>query len=190
MVLEEKIYRNYYNLKPSIKINLRRWMDGNVYYPFAQEAIGNRSLFETMHEHRVSKIAQRLGWDQKGNVDFLWIRRYYSEIMMPEGDANNADAHNQLAFYHMSFIQPKIIWEGVNATPYIGIGGTYQGALIQKLWPELAAFLSHYGYPLNGRILLKHKLLLLLKANLPLSLMREKVRWILKRRSAEVIEKN
>jgi len=152
-----EIYRNYY-FTGYHKVNLRYWMDNHVYSPFAREVVGDKDLFEAMHQLKMKKIREKIGdvfLNRK--VKFIDLRRYYSKVRMPEGDGNNNNAHNQLAFYHTPFFDPIIIREGLNATPYIGFNGNYQAELIKKIAPNLASFQSHYGHsfdnvPLDYRI--------------------------------------
>lgn len=162
-----EVYRNYYDVRRHSTFELRGWMDLNVYYPLAQEAIGDPDLYEAMHENKLSKISSRLNVEFKDKTDFLGIRRYYSEVRMPDCDAINSDAQNQLSFYHMPFTDPSLVCEGINATPYIGLGGDYQAALIKKLSPKLAKFTSHYGYSFNSRAPLKNRLKSKLREELP-----------------------
>lgn len=144
-----EIYRNYY-LTNRASVNLRRWMDDRVYYRFSKEAIANQELYEEMHQRKVRKMSQRIGSHfLNSRVSFLDLRRYYSEIRMPECDGVNNNAHNQIAFFHTPFFDPKIVYEGINATPYIGCDGLYQAKLITRLNPALAAYQSHYGHPFD-----------------------------------------
>jgi len=171
-----EVYRNYYALQKNYSIHLRHWMNYFIYYAYAKDGIGDNALFEEMHEHRLHKINKRLGLQKKSRIDLLWIRRYYSEVRMPDCDAVNSDAQNQLSFYHMPFIQPEITYEGINANRYIGLGGSYQMALMYKLSPELSAFRTHYGYPCDKKIPLKFILRTTLAGHIP-----EQWRWFRKR---------
>ena len=166
-----EIYRNYYGSRRHGSFDLRQWMDLNVYYTFAKKTMGNNELFEEMHLRKQKKIASRLKVEYSPKIDFLWLRRYYGEVRMPDCDANNNDAQNQLSFYHMPFVQPDITCEGINATRYIGLGGNYQGALIHKLAPDLASFPSHYGHSFGCSLPWRHRLKSRIKENLPLGIL-------------------
>jgi hypothetical protein len=65
---------------------------------------------------------------------------------MPDCDGNNNNAHNQIAFFHTPFFDPFIIYEGINATSFIGCNGSYQARLIKRLDPNLASYFSHYDH--------------------------------------------
>jgi len=145
-----EVYRNYYQTSQGL-VPLDDWMQSKVYYYFASDAVGNSALYNAMHQHKMEKILARIGGTSAGRrVDFLWRRRYYSEVRMPDCDANNNDAHNQLAFFHTPFMDARVVIEGLRATPYIGSTGVYQAALIDRIAPALAALPSHYGYPFSN----------------------------------------
>ena len=136
------------------------------------------------------KIASRLAMEYSLKINFLWLRRYYSEVRMPDCDANNSDAQNQITFYHMPFIQPKVIWEGINATSYIGLGGSYQGALIRKMSPELASFSSHYGYSFDHPLPWKQRLRCRLKELLPPETLNQRIKKNISRKKARLVNEN
>ncbi len=141
-----EIYRNYYYTNQGT-VPLDDWMRSKVYYYFASDAVGDSALYKAMHQHRMGKIFARIGAPSVARrVDFLWRRRYYSEVRMPDCDANNNDAHNQLSFFHTPFMDARVVIEGLRATPYIGATGVYQAALINLINPSLASLPSHYGY--------------------------------------------
>lgn len=153
-----EVFRNYYENNRLWPVNTRHWINNFICYCFAEEVIGDDEFFQEMHGHRLDKIRSRIDMPCEKRVDLLWIRRYYSEVRMPDCDSNNSDAQNQLSFYHMPFIQPKITYEGINAHRYIGLAGTYQMAMLRKISPELSEYPTHYGYcpahkiPLNYRL--------------------------------------
>ena len=121
-------------------------------YPYAQPMIGDRDLFEAMWQRRQEKIARRLGEPVPVKVDFLWTRKFYSLVRVPDCDANNSDAINQLMFYHSPFFDHRLIREALQATDYIGPGGAYQAAMIQALSPDLAALPCSGDLPLRSQL--------------------------------------
>lgn len=183
-----EIFRNYYETRRHGRRALRSWMEHHVYYTFAQEALGNAEIFKEMDINKQRKIADRLCMTYSSTFDFLWSRRYYSEVRMPDCDANNCDAQNQMAFYHMPFVQPKIIWEGIDATPYIGLAGTYQGALIRELAPKIARLPSHYGYQLDGEMPKKERMISHLRELIPDGVLVGRMKRRLKAKSEGVIQ--
>lgn len=164
-----EIYRNYYSVRRSGFLESRKFMNLYDYYTFAKDAFGNDELYEEMHLRRMEKISKRLKVDVVDEIDFLALRRYYSEVRMPDCDANNSDAQNTVSFYLMPFIQPAVTWAGIDATPYIGVGGSYQGALITRISPSLASFPSHYGYSFDRKIPAKISLKYRARETIPMS---------------------
>jgi hypothetical protein len=173
-----EMYRNYY-FTSNKTINLRQWLDLNVYYPFAKEAVGDVDLYEIMHRNKVQKIVDRLGGSSSTSVDFLWLRRYYSEVRMPDCDATNSDALNQLAFFDTPFMDTSLVAEALAATPYIGCDGAYQARLIRTIDPKLAEFMTHYGHNLIN-IPLSKRLRSWIKGQVPLTLQSKRIRSVLR----------
>jgi hypothetical protein len=125
------------------------WLKAHIYYSSALFAMKDRRLHAQLSNTIINKINARLDQDYGGWVDHLALRRYYSELRMPESNGVNHNAHNQLSFYLTPFIEKEIISEAYQATPYLGFSGTYEASLIEKISPDLAAEQSHYGFPLT-----------------------------------------
>lgn len=142
-----ELYRNYYETS-TCPVDLEDWLDSRVYYYFAGDAVESEEIFRAMRQHTRDKLIARVGETMRnGKVDFLWRRDYYSSVRMPDCDANNNDAHQQLQFFHTPFMDEDIVAEGLRATPFIGVGTTFQAALITDISRAIAACQSHYGYP-------------------------------------------
>lgn len=180
-----EMYRNYY-FAANRSVNLRRWLDRHVYYPFASEAWGCSEEYEEMHRRKVAKLFHRLGEPVHEMVDFLWLRRYYSEIRMPDCNAVKNDAHNQVAFFHTPFMDATLVAEAINASPYIGCNGAYQARLIRTLDAGLAAIPSHYGHALD-RIPLRPRLQAWVKCNLSEDIQRRRRQNILRQSATHVV---
>jgi hypothetical protein len=177
-----EIFRNYYFTWRQ-KIDLRSWMDNKVYYIFSKDAVGDIDLYEEMHRRKVRKMSMRIGDSfLKHKVRFLDLRRYYSEIRMPDCDGNNNNAHNQIAFFHTPFFDPFIIYEGINATPYIGCDGSYQAELIKRLDPKLSTYSSHYDHSFDN-VPARYIIKCWTKGKIPDSLLFLRARTIQKKRS-------
>lgn len=164
-----EMYRNYYNTRRWGTFSSNAWMSCHDVFPFAREIVGDDTLFNDMLSHRNKKIHTRLGSDESEDVDILWTRRFYSEIRTLECDGNNGDAMNQLMFYHSPFCDPKLTREAMAATPYIGLGGSYQTDLINALSPELGAIPIASSRPQVHRMGWKTKARLLAIEHCPLN---------------------
>jgi len=176
-----EIFRNCY-LTWRQSVILRNWMAAHIYYPFSNDAIGDKEISEEVHHRKIQKISRRLG-DHflKPQVSFVDLRRYYSEIRMPDCNAINNNAHNQIAFFHTPFFDSSIVYEGIDATPFIGCDGTYQAALIKRLNPKLASYPSHYGHPFDN-VPLKYILKCWVRGKLPDTLLHKRARIISRQR--------
>lgn len=160
-----EIYRNYYFDSPG-DVDFRRWLHRHVYYPTARKVIADREIWEEMHRNKVAKMSATLGLDLTAPASSLVRKRYYCEIRMPECDATNNNAHNQVAYYLTPFIEWLTVQIGYQAVPFIGYSGQFQAALIEMADPNIASAPSHYGFKLP-REPLRHRLKSWLKCTLP-----------------------
>ena len=89
-------------------------------------------------------------------ISAFQIRRYYSEMRMPDCDALNCNAHNQMEFYLTPFIEKKMIQDAYKARRFCK-SGEFQAAMIAKLSPQIASYPSHYGFPFDKKEPLSYK---------------------------------
>lgn len=137
-----EIFRNYYNLPTGF--SLRPFMQNLLFYKFSSALVGPRIIEELMDEfvERVSSILESKP-DKKNTR--AWVRRYYSQIRMPHGDAANHNAYNKHVRFLTPFIEPAILNSAFNIDNHLGIGGDFEGAMIAMLNNELALIRTHYG---------------------------------------------
>jgi hypothetical protein len=180
-----EMYRNYYS-SPNHSVNLRKWLYRNAYYPFAAEFWGVQDEFDDMFYRKVEKMTHRIGLPVKDKIDFLWTRRYYSEILMPDCHSAKNDAHNTLSFFHTPFMDTALVGEALNATAYIGCDGSYQAGLIHKIDSRLTKYPTHYGYTLEN-IPWSQKTHSLIKCHIPLQLQMNRITRILKKEAIRIV---
>lgn len=142
-----ELYRNYY-FSARRRLDLFQWMQHHVYYPPSKMIIGDSGKLGELHDYVMGKVFRMLNERVRSEVDQFFVRRYYSEVRMPECDAVNSNAHNQVAYYLMPFIEWEIIRAGYRALPHIGFSGKFQARLIASFDAQLAETPSHYGFPL------------------------------------------
>lgn len=163
-----EVYRNYYmNIKPVM--STKQWMKAKV-YPCAVEDILTKDKFNTIHNNICRKIDKYLPIHWGKVISNFDTRRYYSERRMPDCDALNCNAHNQMEFYLTPFIEKRIIEDAYKGKKHIGISGQYQADIINELNPLIASFSSHYGYSFDRREPLKHSIYMIIRGLLPDSL--------------------
>jgi hypothetical protein len=138
-----EIFRNYF-FSSLPRLPFRTWMLKHVYYPCASLKF---EPYADMHLYVTRKMEEILNVDLSGWVDQYALRRYYGEIRMPESNGIVANAHNQLTFYIAPFGEYRNILKAYEATPYIGLSGAFEAAMILRCDPRLAAVDSSYGHP-------------------------------------------
>lgn len=143
-----EIYRNYYFTSRK-RLDYMPWYFSHVYYRNARYIFKHKNILYSLYNFIISKMSNRMGINFKKPVSLMDIRRYYSEIRMPDCDGINHNAHNQIAFYLTPFIEYEVVQNAYKATPYIGISGSFQAEMIESANKQLANINSHYGFPLN-----------------------------------------
>jgi hypothetical protein len=160
-----EVLRNYfYSHRP--RVNLAHWLDARVYYRPIEVVLPEEQFRRQVQDNFLAKIGSRLDVDPEV-VNQKTLRRYYAEIHGLDNDSINPNAHNALSPYLAPFMEVKFTEEAYRALPHSMAGGTFQGAMIARIDPELAAMSSHYGYPLDGNEPLKTKLRAAIRGYMP-----------------------
>ena len=163
-----EVYRNYYmNIKPIV--STKQWMKAKI-YPDGVDLIINRDTFNKVHDYICKKMNFYLPFSWKKSISALKIKRYYSEMRMPDCDALNCNANNQMEFYLTPFIEKTMIEDAYKSRKYFGISGVFQAEMINRLSSIVASFNSHYGFPFNKKEPFRHKAYMLVRDVLPDSL--------------------
>lgn len=158
-------YRNYYmNIKPLV--STKQWMKAKV-YPCAVEDVLAKEDFNKLHRTIVEKMDRLLPIKWGKVVSNFDTRRYYSEMRMPDCDALNCNAHNQMEFYLTPFIDRSMIADAYRGREYVGVSGQYQADIIHELSPLVASFDSHYGYAFDKKEPFKRTIYMLVRGILP-----------------------
>jgi hypothetical protein len=158
------------------RVRFRDWMRYHVYFTFAARILPDRGLQDLVYAHLLEKMTKILDVDLSNIVQRIDIRRYYSQLRMPECNGVNHNAQNQMVFYLTPFIEHTFVREAYRATPYIGTSGRFEAAMITKLDRRIASITSQYGYPMT-RESWRHRLYAATKGYTPES-------WLNLRRSA------
>lgn len=163
-----EVYRNNFFIYGK-KIDMQKFLNSYVFNKFFDEAVPDKNLRERIKAFHLKKAENRLKTNLKGKVDMLAVKRYYSELMMPEGQGVVIDAYNQVSSLIAPFMEPTIINEAYKGIKFHGSSGGYEGAIIQYLDPALAYINSTYGYPFD-HIPMKHKVKEWVRAHVPASI--------------------
>lgn len=160
-----EVYRNYYmNIKPFV--SAKQWMKANV-YPNGVKYVIDHETFHRIHKYICHKMRKGLNFRWGSFLTPFQIRRYYCEMRMPDCDALNCNADNQLEFYLTPFIERSMIEDAYKSRNHIGVSGEYQAEMIRKLDPLIASFNSHYGYSFDRREPFKRKIYMIIRGIIP-----------------------
>ena len=124
---------------------------------------------------------KQLTFPWKRFVTAFQIKRYYSEMRMPDCDALNCNANNQMEFYLTPFIEKTMIEDAYKARKHIGISGEFQAEIIKGFSPLIASFNTHYGYSLDKKEPMKNKIYMFIRGILPDSIWNYRINRIVKK---------
>lgn len=172
-----EIYRNYYMVSRRY-INCEQWMKAHVYCQNIEDVFINKNHYKEMHAYICQKMSKELGFKWKDKVSNFKMRRYYSELRLPDCDALNCNAHNQISFYLTPFIERELVEKAYYGYKYIGISGEYQSEIMRITDYELADFPSHYGFSFSKREPFKYKLYMLIRGLLPDSIWNMRIKLL------------
>jgi hypothetical protein len=175
-----EMYRNYYMVSRPY-IHCEEWMKAHIYCQGVDEVFVDSLNYSEMHQHICDKMEKELGFPWRKWISNFNMRRYYSELRMPDCDALNCNAHNQLQFYLTPFIERSLIEKAYRGYKYIGISGEYQAEIIRQLDSELASFPSHYGFNFSSREPIKYKFYMAVRGLLPDKIWNARVKYVTRR---------
>lgn len=140
--------RNHYSVKGN-KINANRFFFDKIYNS-SFIAAAPQNLIKKVSEYHVAKAERILKADLHGTVDRINLRRYYSEIMMADGQGNVIDAYNTVSRCFAPFLDIHILTEAYRGLRYLGNCGEYESKIICAIDPEIGACINaNNGYPFN-----------------------------------------
>ena len=126
---------------------------------FFNDKVFNRSFFEAapndiiqkVRNYHLEKAEKILECKLRGRVKHLNLRRYYSEILMADGQGNVIDAYNTVSKCIAPFLDPHILQEAYRGIRYLGNCGEYESGIICALDPNIGACInSNNGYPFDS----------------------------------------
>ena len=143
-----EVYRNYYWTVGN-RVRFESWTTSRLLYRTALAVLGGRRKWRQIGQHRRRKIERAIGADLRERESQLMLRRYYSEVRMPQCDGANNNAHNQVAYFLAPFMEWAVIKSSYDAVAAVGLGGRLEAEMIRRFDPSLANGPSHYGFPLG-----------------------------------------
>lgn len=160
-----EIYRNYYLVsKPFIYV--KQWMKAHVYPDSVDDVIG-QDLFAEIHKNLSGKISKEMGTSWGNWASNFCMRRFYSEIVLPDCNALNCNAHNQMLFFVTPFIEWDVMYDAYKARKALGTYGELQAGMMRELNERVSGFRSHYGFTFNQKPSPRYRAYALIKGWLP-----------------------
>lgn len=139
-----EVFRNYYYTRKG-KRNFKVFAENWLLYIYSKDFLPKDKYNQFWQNYNL-KLEKRLGVKVTNRENIGLIRRYYSEIFMPDCDAINNTAHNKFYYFLTPFIEPSVLQSAYGIEPYLGLSIKFEGKLIKSLYPELAKINTHYGY--------------------------------------------
>ncbi len=141
-------YRNSQNLAWG-KYNFNAWIKE---YVIGEQAAGCYSpdKLEVLIERLKTQITAQLGIKSSNTITFLETKRYINEIWVTNGPGYRNSCENQFAFFISPFTDAYLQECSYAAIPFLGISGKFEGEMIERISPKLAAMPSSYGnFPIS-----------------------------------------
>ena len=141
--------RNHYSVRGRI-INAERFFTDKVFNRSFIDAATN-DIIQKVRSYHLKKAEKILGCKLHGRVKHINLRRYYSEILMADGQGNVIDAYNTVSKCIAPFLDPHILQEAYRGIRYLGNCGEYESGIICALDPDIGACINaNNGYPFDS----------------------------------------
>lgn len=140
--------RNHYSVRGKT-INADRFFEDKIFNKsFTDHA--SQEIVEKTKNYHIRKAEEILMVPLHGKVDRINLRRYYSEIMMADGQGNVIDAYNMVSKCFAPFLEKGILAEAYRGLNYLGNYGEYESGIINTLDSNIGSCInSNNGYPFN-----------------------------------------
>ena len=116
--------RNHFCVKGK-SINADAFFDDVIFNSHFRKTAGE-AVYRRIAEKHLSKCEQLLDVKLHGKVNRINLRRYYSEIMMPEGQGHVIDAYNLVSWCVAPFLDWQVLSVAYCGMPYLGYMGEYE----------------------------------------------------------------
>lgn len=140
--------RNHYSVRGK-KINADEFFTDKIFNKsFAENT--SQELIEKVKNAHIKKAEAILKVPLHGKVDRINLRRYYSEVLMADGQGNVIDAYNTVSKCFAPFLEQSILTEAYRGMFYLGNYGEYESGIINMLDPDIGSCTNaNNGYPFN-----------------------------------------
>lgn len=140
--------RNHYSVKGN-RLNARKFFYDKIYNSSFISA-APQALIEEVNSYHIAKAEKVLQTSLHGTVSRLNLRRYYSEILMADGQGNVIDAYSIVSRCIAPFLDIHILQEAYRGMKYLGNCGEYESGIICALDPQIGACINaNNGYPFD-----------------------------------------
>ena len=139
-----ELYRNKFAYKRVIHSGVRFLEDR--FFRLNADCFAKKEEYRRIVEKHIQKAEDILQCKLHGRISQLCARRYYSEILMSDGQGHVIDAFQTASFCVAPFLEKELIDDGYCGIVYHGTFGEYQSAMIRDLSAAVAACRSSYGF--------------------------------------------
>lgn len=140
--------RNHYSVKGK-RLDAKEFFYDKIYNRSFIEA-APQTLVDKVDEYHISKAERILKTELHGRVNRINLRRYYSEVLMADGQGNVIDAYNTVSKCIAPFLDVHVLTEAYRGLKYLGNCGEYESGIICALDSEIGPCINaNNGYPFN-----------------------------------------
>ncbi|MBN1295819.1 hypothetical protein JXA80_03500 [bacterium] len=143
-----EILRNHNYMPSGGSADLRTWM-----WYFGADYLSAASITCPEIRRRIEKfwetwIPETLQIEPSSRIRFLDMRRYYTDVWLPDWHGLRNSCENQFSTYLAPFADATVFQYAHGACRWIGCNGAFEADILSNLSPEIANRPSSYGYPL------------------------------------------
>ena len=140
--------RNHYSVKGK-RLEAKEFFHDKIYNRSFIEA-APQDLVDKVDQYHISKAESILKTELHGCVNRINLRRYYSEVLMADGQGNVIDAYNTVSKCIAPFLDMHVLTEAYRGLKYLGNCGEYESGIICALDSEIGTCINaNNGYPFN-----------------------------------------
>lgn len=163
-----ELYRNHWNqVLPSA--DAREWLKARVLGQAVYTALP-KSLLNEVLDYILAKASAALGERIDKKISHAQMRRVFGELFSVYSASAKICVDNQLAFSLAPYLDYSLRSASYRTLPHIGLDGRFEGEMIRRLNPSVAAITSSYGYPVGQRPPVRTMIKNVARGLIPLSL--------------------
>ncbi|MGE5343005.1 MAG: hypothetical protein ACM3SY_16135 [Candidatus Omnitrophota bacterium] len=150
--------------------NFKEWVAVELVYKYSGDCFNDRVERNEFLFYLGNKIKTRLNLADPNRIGRLDVKRYFNEVYNPANRTVRTNMENQCHFCLSPYTDYTLATNAYRIIPHLGVSREFEGEMIKRLDPVLAAIPTHYGEALIRGEPLYSRLMSVVKELTPVSL--------------------